>query len=336
MSTLGSFVFCKRAGVVAFMKQGEIEEEEGPRIPNLGYLPIFDEEKLEERFKAILPSLKISWLITACGLTIEWFVYIFVSHSLFVFILPALFPAGYVAVRDTLILIEILAILSRYKSAVPTPLIEDAKGSHEITWWGLVKAGYRPIKPQAPFVDEDLQLGGLPWRLLSNSDGHRIAVIKHQGGELKIRDSHLMRLAAYSHLIRESEKASANWGVVIDGKTLKGFAIRISQNDRAQALSRLAELRNVLSRFMQGNSPNKPGYRVCANCPFGYPKAYQIGVSESILSQKHFTPNLQLNRSERSVHSDCGDVFRWRPPHKYWEGNVHWENDENDEEEEWD
>ncbi len=320
VSTLGSHVFCPRAGVIAFGKQGTNNQVENPRIPNLSYLPIFDERLLRDRFDAVLPSFKRAMVSLAGGFAIFYFVSRTVSPTLGSCLSLALLPALYIVLRDARTLVAILAILSRSKRETPTPLLLDTTNSQRITWWGLHKAGFRSVMPKEPYRDEDLVLAGLPWRLLASNDGQRIPVIKHVGEPLKLNDSHRVRLAAYSHLIMKNEPSSlSNWGIVIDGTTLEGFAFPINETAREKAIFLVSDVRKTLKKRQLSLPIAEPDKRACLNCPYGYPRVYQFGFREWLRGDKKGNFYFHQNGNGNRVHSECGDEFEWKPPHKYWE-----------------
>lgn len=320
VSTLGSHVFCRRAGILAFKKQGSNERVSTPRIPNLSYLPLLDERVLRERFDAVMKSLKPAGVLAAGGTLIVFLIYQFVSRSLGAYLSLAIFPAFYVVQRDARSLIEILAALSNLKRQEPTPLLRETESIQPVTWLGLLKAGYRSVEPKEAYRDEDLVLAGLPWRLLTTSDAQRIPIIRHVGGPLEVNDSHRARLAAYSRLIMKNEPSClSNWGIVIDGSTLEGFAVRINHFDRDKVATQVSEIRETLEDHSFDIPIAEPNKRACLNCPFGSPEVYQIGFLDWFQGEKKQDIHLERTNDRRRVHCECGDEFKWRPPHSFWQ-----------------
>lgn len=319
VSSLGSFVFCQRAGVIAFKKQGVDEfNEEEPRIPNLSYLPEFSEAELQERFEKLFPTL-----VRYSVAILIWFLIVALlakigSILLSFLLLVAMMPLAVKTFNDIILMIAILAELSRYKNSSATPLDSTATQPIKITWHGLISAGYTPIKPGSAIKDPELDLNGRPWRVLSNNDGVRIPVINSNSDELVIRDSHRIRLAAYCHLLDIQQKATADWGVVLDMKTKNGYAIPIGVVRRSEALAAFGRFRQVLEKDLQQIPLKIPVDAPCQNCRFGKPRLYVKGSSETTYRSGPIGANVENGHGNTKVHSDCGDEFEWRPLHNYW------------------
>lgn len=324
VTSLGSYVFCQRAGVISYKQQGlERGNEEEPRIPNLSYLPEFSVAELEARFKLVFPPFLRYGLVSLIGFLLVWFVAAFISASLALLLLLAGSIIVWKAISDGLLLLAILAELSRYKEATPTPLDLTATEPIEVSWYSLVKAGYIPTKPQRYIEDESLNLRGQPWRILQSTDADRIPVFNYSGRNFVVRDSQKMRLTLYSHLCKVSRRGGkSDWGIILDVATRRCFAIPIDDNVRAEAIQELKKFSNLLDQDHQGIPVKIPAGSPCQNCRYGKPRPFVNGSSETVLVTGKIGANTQTGHNGQLVHCDCGDEFEWRPHHHYWEPKV--------------
>ncbi len=323
VTSLGSYVFCKRAGVIAYKQQGlDSDSEEAPRVPNLSYLPDFSVDELRVRFESLLPPFLRYMTTSVVGLFIVWMIARYGSVSLSILILIATLPIAWKALADGLMLLSILTELARYKQASPAVLDPTATEPLEVMWYDLVKAGYKPVKPRGRLEDHNLNLTGHPWRLLQSTDGVRIPVLNYNGENFQVRDSHEMRLALYSHLCKFCMRgSSSDWGILLNVKTKRCFAIPIDDNLRLNATLELDFFSKVLADDRENKKTPIPALTPCENCRFGKPRPFQPGKSETIFFAGAISAFPQNGRNERLVHSDCGDKFEWLPPHRYWQSD---------------
>ncbi len=321
VTSLGSYVFCKRAGVIAYKQQGlQLGGEEEPRIPNLSYLPDFSIEELRARFETELPPFVRYAVASVVGLVIVWLIARFGSVSLSFLILIAILPAAWKALNDGLRLLSVLAELARYKNASPAILNSKATEPVSVMWYDLVKAGYKPIKPRGRFEDQELNLTGQPWRILQTTDGVRIPVMNYNGENFKVRESQVMRLALYSHLCKVFLPGSkSDWGILLDVKSKRCFAIPINDDLRFKATLELGFFEKVLDDDREQKKPPIPVPAPCQNCRFGKPRLYVPGKSETDYFAGAIGAYTTDGRHKQTVHSDCGDAFEWRPLHQYWD-----------------
>tara|TARA_R110002073_G_scaffold149534_13_gene303333 strand:- start:11253 stop:12263 length:1011 start_codon:yes stop_codon:yes gene_type:complete len=321
VTSLGSYVFCKRAGIIAYKQQGlQLSGNEEPRIPNLSYLPEFSIEELRVRFDAELPPFLRYAAASLVGFFIVWLIARFGSISLSFLILIAMLPAVWNALTGGLTLLSIFAELARYKSASPAVLNPSATEPVSVMWYDLVKAGYKPIKPRGRFEDPELKLTGQPWRILQTTDGVRIPVMNYNGKNFKVRDSQVMRLALYSHLCKVCMPGSkSDWGILLDVESKHCFAIPINDDLRLKANLELGFFENILADFREQKKPPIPVATPCLDCRFGKPRLYVPGVSETVYFAGAIGANAVDGRGRQLVHSDCGDAFEWRPSHRYWQ-----------------
>ncbi len=321
VTSLGSYVFCKRAGVIAYKQQGlDLGRKEEPRIPNLNYLPDFSVEELRVSFESVLPPFMRYTVASVGGLIMVWLIARFGSVSLSFLILLALLPVVWKALTDGLMLLSILAELARYKKASPAILNPSATEPVPVKWYGLVKAGYKPIKLRGRFEDQESNLTGQPWRILQTTDAVRIPVLNFTGDDFQVRDSHIMRLALYSHLCQVCMPGSKSpWGILLDVKSKRCFAIPIDDDLRFKATLDLGFFSQVLLDDRRYKKSPIPVPSPCTNCRFGKPRSFVPGESETVLFAGAIGAFTQAGRGGQLVHSDCGDEFQWLPPHGYWQ-----------------
>ncbi len=347
VETLGEFAFCPNAGTIAYQRQGMKVERDNDRIPNLGYLPPFDHALHLERADELAAVIRRQLLQFGALIILVLIIGNYASLSLSFLVLLALIPMLTVLVRDALFYNEVLGKLRDYELALPIVLPDTAPEPVPISWWGLVKSGYAPITPRADMQDDEVGLSGKPWRILdSNTCRRRLPVITHFGwgdSKLKIEPHHRLRLAAYSHLSL-AENAIADWGIVLDYKTQRGFAVPISSKDREVAMARLRSLQALIVSSKGVFEKQIPPSGACKTCRLAWPR--KAGKKETVLGEKHLLPYFssldenqvddswdeddddyrssrddQIEENDRGPnrHSDCGDIFRWRPPHEFWE-----------------
>lgn len=321
VTSLGSFVFCPRAGVIAYKQQGlKLNGDEEPRIPNLSYLPDFSVEELRVRFESVRPSFIRYMAASFLGLFIVWMLARFGSVSLSIMILVAILFIVWKALTDGLLLLSIVAELAKYKTASPAVLSPTATEPVEVMWYDLVKAGYKPHKPLGGLKDQDLDLTGHPWRILQTTDAVRIPVLNYNGDNFKVRDSQVMRLALYSHLCKvEMRGSKAEWGVVLNVETKRCFAIPINDQLRFKATVELGLFAAVLKADREQKKTPIPVASPCLNCRFGRPRPFIPGKSETVFFAEKISVYPHKGHNRELVHSDCGDKFEWLPPHRYWQ-----------------
>ncbi|MEO8271028.1 MAG: hypothetical protein ABI557_14995 [Aureliella sp.] len=321
VTSLGSYVFCRRAGVIAYNKQGlEVDGEEEPRKPNLGYMPDFSIAELRARFDDVFPSFLRYGLGFLIGFVIVSVIARIGSTSLSLLILLAILPVAFMAITDGLKVLWVLNELRRYKTAAPFILDPTAKKPVEVSWYALVKSGYIPIKPGSRLNDPDLNLTGKPWRFLQTTDGVRIPVFNYAGQNFQVRESQVMRLALYSHLcIVEMGGSKSDWGILLDVQSKRCFAIPIDDHLRTKAAIELGHFSKKLEDDRNGIAARIPVAAPCQNCRFGKPRPYVEGKSETTFCDGAIGAHTENGHGGQLVHSDCGDKFEWHPRHRYWE-----------------
>jgi len=316
--TLGEFSYRPLAGLLAYKQQGQSEYDEPVRIPNLGFEPIFEHALLIEERNRLKHALAINFSALFVVMLTLVLIAKFISPMLGVSLSLGTFPLVVSLVRGVQSLVNILAQLESYEHCLPQAIDFSNEKIQPITWWGLVKSGFRTTVRREPLEDRESALVGRPNRVLEDNGIRHLPVIVHRHSamtELKVSQSHLVKLAAYSHLLQRNEGAKADWGIVIDSETLSGFAIPISDQQVEEMDRQLVELHSLMG---SGGSVAKPPEWKCRKCHRGKPRRYVPGVTETIVHGLQLIPRLSLNSTGEEVHSDCGDENKWRPPHEYW------------------
>ncbi len=312
--SLGEFEYCPRAGVFAFDSQSGNRIDEDPiRVPDLGYSPPFDillvEEQLAARWarlgKATFLLAAVSIFAALIGRTYGW------SNTLPVWganILPVV--VIYVACQDLTVLWQ---TKRRYQMATdPAMLHEIPRVKLAVDWWQLVKV-YSTTNTGMQYTDPTLKLVGKPARILT-FHGQRIPVIiSGSARQDDVQSTHLLKLAAYCHLIQVVEpQAISDWGIVIFKDTRRGFAVPIGDRDIDTMRTKLSKFRNVIESERHGEGKPAKGHPLaCAKCPLNRHRPYRKGKSETVLGGHKLLPYI---REESNSHCSCGDRFQSLPP----------------------
>jgi hypothetical protein len=316
---LGQFAFCGRAGIYSAENGDETDLDEP--LPQWGYLPNFDLERIEEQLAKLLRQL---WLLL--GLIVIFIVGMvggvaLQDRRIFYPALLGVLVCG-VSVFNTVVMVLTLlwrrAAARRAQAREPDRAIDRIQA---VNWWSLLKAGFDPVPCQRQFRHPRLALEGSPWRVLERGS-LRIPVIK--SGARKLGDAkhaiypkHELRLAAYAMLLEATEHVQVPYGVIFLADSHLGLAIPITEFLRNQVAEQLERANDLIVRSQRGESePRPPADRNrCATCRLGEP----IAISDSDIrsARKSRTSLLVLkDPSERKFHCACGDRFGSAPPHR--------------------
>lgn len=312
--SLGEFEYCPRAGVFAFDSQSrEGIDEDSVKVPDLGYSPPFEIAIVEEQLAARLARLaKTTFLLAALvifsaliGRAYGWFKTI----PIWIANVPPLFVIM-VACQDVAVLWR---AKRRYQTAAnPALLHEIRRVKLAVDWWQLIRV-YSNINTGEHYTDPNLGLVGKPARILTFHN-HRIPVIlSGSARQDDVQSTHLLKLAAYCHLIRVVEPRTAcDWGIVIFKDTRRGFAVPIDQVNIDSMRTKLRLFRDVLDRERHDDEKPAKGHpQACANCHLNRRRTYRKGKSETQIAGHKLLPYLH---EESNTHCSCGDRFQWLPP----------------------
>jgi len=319
---LSEFVFCRRAGVIAYEEGGQDSGEERGETPRLDYLPDYEirliEEGLKERWGQVWCFLTyappVALVIVLVGMFVDWLIAAAIGVS-------SGFPVWWL-VR----VLQEIATLSRRLETAKSAQGEEpdltVRAVQDVNWWKMIKAGFEPVPCSEPYRDHSLGLVGKPWRVLQRGS-MRIPVFRKREGDATIFKQHYIRMAAYCELIRACEGAEAPYGVVLFGREYGGVALVPEKEDRENMLSSLREaqkiIRGVQTRRRLPGEPKKVG--VCKGCPWGRPRVYRKGKTETVLAGKTLTARLTKGLDKQVYHSTCGDRYgnsqrQWVPLHR--------------------
>ncbi len=341
------------------MQAADDEEPIYDRVANLSYTPKFEYAYLLERERRCrFPALYWTVLIGA-ELMFVWLMFSTGRWGYAVSLLAAMAPSVYFSRFDLYEYWCICRQILDYWTASTRPLPECTDHPVAIDWWSLVKSGFTPGKT-GDYVHSELGLRGKPWRLLKDEQSRqRLPAIKHKaffGNRVAVTPSYRLHLAACAVLIEYQEGATVDWGVVVDSRTLTGYAVPITAQEKGWAVERLREYQKLVSdghRFPKENPPAG----ACRFCELAYPRLEDTATK---LGEQSLTPHLynladvlptldnkQLAeqipelkgageigathilgefrvwvsgwKKPPNRHSTCGDVFVWQPPHTFWE-----------------
>jgi hypothetical protein len=325
---LSQFVFCPRAGLIEYEQQAEDEGEEAVDTagPRLDFVPEFEPQLLEQQLGARLDRLKRDAKIVGSGAalaalglliatTVSW------SHSEMAGFVIMLLGVGGLVVGAGLavesfnkysLVRQRLAEWQRAIPAEPDPLVHTPQTVH---WFSLLKAGYESAPVREALRDPRLQLAGKPWRMLRRGNA-RIPVFRIRPGKsVKIYPKHRARVAAYSHLLEVGERQRSPFGIVLFPGRYDGVAIRNDPYNRKVFDDGRRLAQHTIAAAQRNVDPAAPDRNLCRSCPLGRPRV--AGRREALRWGQPLPPYPFRGVDDRNYHSDCGDRFRWTPPHEY-------------------
>jgi hypothetical protein len=312
--TLGEFVFCPRAGILAAEKEGGEDEPDDDPI-RLDFLPEYSLTVIEEQLALHLRALG-SWGGRVAGVLIAIAVAWFFGWKVAVVIgAVVLLWLGRRLGQEIRAVLTLADSRRQAIAAEPKEPPENATSQTPVNWWELLKAGFDSIRVQESLRDEASKLAGRPWRVLRKGS-LRIPVIKigedfYEGGRYWIYAQHEIRLAAYAHLLAACEGGEVPYGIVLFGNTYQGVAIPITAQLKENFLAKRAEFDRAMAAAKKGNPPDEPDAGCCSGCPFGKPEKVNTDLVQ-IQREKIHGRN---GRDGKLYHSECGDRFEWIPPH---------------------
>lgn len=314
---LSEFVFCPRAGLLAFETEEPDTGEELERAPNLDYLPDFSileiHAGLQQAWNALWSSL--FWLLV--GVITVSYVRSYAGGQTALVVTFVLFPFVLLPVAKRIkVIFELLCKLRIAKVAVPAEPDPSRMEAQKVNWWSMLKAGFTPVEYEEPHVDMSWMLAGKPWRVLVKGS-LRIPVFRKRFGEKELFPQHHVRMAAYCHLIEVCEGMESPFGVVLFGDSPDGVTVPNIALNKQKLCDHLKEARRILAVARKDNVvPDQPRRRApCTNCPLGRPKVHRRGLTETELGGRPISPFLTQGKEGQSYHCECGDRYGWVPPH---------------------
>ncbi|MFZ1008990.1 MAG: hypothetical protein WAN65_19270, partial [Candidatus Sulfotelmatobacter sp.] len=195
--TLGEFVFCPRAGILAAEKEGD--EDESVEDPvRLDFLPEYSLSMIEDQLGLHIRALG-TWGGRVAGLLIVMAVAWFFGWKVAVVIgAVVLLWLGRRLGQEIRAVLTLADSRRQAIAAEPKEPPENATSQTPVNWWELLRTGFDPIPLKISLRDEAIKLAGRPWRVLRKGS-LRIPVIKisedfYEGGRYWIYPQHEIRL----------------------------------------------------------------------------------------------------------------------------------------------
>ncbi len=313
---LTEFVFCPRAGLIA-VETNSLDEHEKPPS-NLDFSLPYTIDELEYRLARNLNRLwllgGVSAIVLLAGIFAAWQDRMLMGLFAGVLLLLLAKPVARRVERVMALVEQRRTLLQRERFAPP---VEEATRQN-VNWWDFLNAGWMSITCHESHRDEQLALSGSPWRVLRQGS-FTIPVFKlpHydslQG--TRIFPQHIVRMAAYCHLLETCEGATSPCGIVLFGDTYEGTTI---PND-AEAKQLFAGAVQTAQHWLMLSAddrkePPAAEPALCSGCHLGRPIVYLEGVSEHTRYGQPVPVYGTVARDGRLYHCLCGDRFLWRPP----------------------
>jgi len=309
---LAAFVFCRRAGLLAFESKHEDEgHEQG--LARLDFTHAYEFAELEQQLKSLLNWLLACVTALAAALVGWWFA----RDPLFVLGIKLLQLALVVKVlKLSWSAFSCYRKLGLYASVPPKSPDPTAEHDESVDWWSMRSAGFVAILPPGPFRDEEENLIGKPWRLLRH--GSTLIPVFRANKPNNIKTQHRIRIAAYCQLVEHCEGSSSPYGIVLDPTGYAGMAIKITDTLQQELTQQLRRARQTISEAMVSSANEPPPPRnesKCKLCHYGELHKFDDGLHLNVRGE----PNVVYSLSSPDglkYHSTCGDRFHWRSPHK--------------------
>ena len=200
---LAAFVFCPRAGLLAFEAKHEDEGHE-LGLARLDFRHPYEFAELQHQVNSMLNWILTCVIAMAAGLVCLWFAR------------DPLIVLGLKLLQLTLIAKVLKLLWSAYRCyrklciyAATPPKSPDPTSGHDesVNWWSMRSAGFVAILPPGPFRDEEENLISKPWRLLRH--GNTLIPVFRSNKPNNIKPLHRARVAAYCRLIANCEGSQA-------------------------------------------------------------------------------------------------------------------------------
>lgn len=345
------FMFCPRAGLISYeLGQEDDDEYYEEQRTNLQYLPCYNSSEIATRLNWSINELQIRiakrdesllqqqqlWkkrlvvtsaiafvaTVVICFLGFNSWLHLLMAGIAYLFALSRI-PKVYYSDSNISSLESDIKILQARRAAVlrakpkePDPLTDN----ESVNWWDLLAAGFESVSYQEPLRDRKWRVAGRPWRVLKKGS-LRIPVWRRKdenASTRKLKGQHYARMAAYCHLLEKAEGGRSPYGIVLLGREVyEGITVSNGVGSRAAFHKGLKEARHIVSSAKGGQNPSPPDQRNCLNCPKGKPFAYREGESDARTGRLNSPVNLHVSGIDRRYyHSECGDRFKWLPPHQ--------------------
>lgn len=316
---LTEFVFCPRAGIVAV--ENDWQQEPELDRTNLGfYLPV-DLADLEHRLNDALNQF---WRWVACvvvalvaAIVASWW------NQPLIAILGVL--ACILASYPLRIGIEtVLRLIAQHRELIAWQAREprfDAETPHPVDWRDILRSGWMTIRCPEAYRDDQRGLVGKPWCIIRHGS-ITIPVWRFPQhatvAEPQIYPQHLVRMAAYCHLITECEGRQSPCGIVLFGDSYLGTTLPFDAAAQGRLWKAYEDARAILANVDADDrwKPPAPSANLCSGCPCGAPLAYRELHTEFRRNGEYIPVYGSTAADQKLYHSPCGDRFEWKPPHE--------------------
>lgn len=308
---IAEYEFCPRAGLLAYENKRANDDEP----PAFDILPRFElaaiEKALGERRKEFFRWLWGFLSLAICGPIAGKF------QQPAILVLVGVGMA-FVTYRILRIAWDIVVLLNLRHQALtgrcrePDPYSEDMQA---VNWFGLLNLGFESIRLQEALRDPDWRFDGKPWRILRKGS-LSIPVFRTRSPQEAPHDQQIVKVMAYCRLSQINFPAECPYGIILTGEDYSGFAVPNHPRFRKRFHNSLVALRQLaLASDHQSEGDVAYDERGCVACPLGAPRLVALGLRV----QRFGAPVMvrPVGSSEgKDYHCDCGDRFRWKPPHE--------------------
>jgi hypothetical protein len=309
-SAVAESVFCPRAAILTL--ESQVEE----RIED----PAFDVTAIYELRILEAAIVRSFWLVTA---SIVGVIALYVATKMMmnrgywlVWLLALPFGVRLLVFSCSEIA-TLVSLLAKKNVANKAHCAEPDVNSLEmqnVTWWGLLNLGFESVASNQAMQDSEWKLSGKPWRVLRRGS-LRIPAFRTKSNSAMPSQQSIAKIMAYCHLLESQEGFDSPYGIVLMGDSYRGFAVPNRGTFPRIFHNALLELRKVVAGVKdQGSDPSSPTEkRKCSDCPFGKPRL--VTLRRPTTQDGHELKPHILQRWRERFHCDCGDRFRWKPPH---------------------
>lgn len=312
---LTQFVYCPRAGIIT-AEDSNPDVDEQPEMRRLDYLPRWGLVEIERRLAELFRA-GWKWLGVVAGIFVATMIGLLFwpLPSLLLGISGIAFVTWRLA-RNFRDMFRLSMLRSEANAALPIEPVLPFAEPQPINWWQLFQAGFVSRPYLDKLTDETIRLSGKPWRVLQRGS-LRIPVWEYCGEGRTLREKHFVRMTAYCHLIEVCTGQESPYGIILWPDSFDGVAIPKSAVNSGKLARALIKARRVLKELAAaGNIPDPPPENVCATCRLGKPRCHIPGKTETLIAGTRIPVWPERGADGRNYHSDCGDRFRWVPPHE--------------------
>ena len=313
---LAESMYCPRAGMMAFEHKQADRGQELDRSPRLDYLPDFSVEMIEAGLNRASNAVWRSLTWTPPVVLIAIIAGRLDGRPWWLILIPAALFGGRWLYRKLCEVVELSRRLRAAHAALPEEPNPDSTQMQPVNWWSLLKAGFSSVEYEDSHEDPDRHFSGRPWRVL-HKGSLRVPVFRKRSGKHEVRRQHVVRMAAYCHLLETCEGGQSPYGIVLFGDGYEGLTVPCSGENREAFAQSLDNARTLIEAVRSGGlMPDTPPGNTCCACPLGRPRVHRPGMTDTHLNGKQVAPFRTRGADQRLYHSPCGDRFDWVPPHE--------------------